>query len=65
MSQAALPHADIRCHLGRHHYVTKRDDNPETRGQAYLECTRCGKKDDPPSYGPMSGTALGGGIVGG
>jgi hypothetical protein len=56
-------HADWRCHLGRHHYVTKKDDNPEIRGQTYLVCIRCGKKNDPATYGPMPGTALGGGIV--
>ena len=64
MTDATESHADWRCHLGRHHYVTKLDDNPEVRGQSYLECVRCGKKHDPPSYGPMPETALGGGIIG-
>jgi hypothetical protein len=65
MSGTGSPHADWRCHLGRHHYVTKEDDNPEMRGQSYLECIRCGKKHDPPEYGPMPGTALGAGGAGG
>lgn len=63
MSQSAPPHADWRCHVGHHHYVTRLDDNPEVRGQAYLECTRCGKKNDPPTYGPMPPTALGNGVA--
>jgi hypothetical protein len=62
MTGTAPVHADWRCHLGRHHYVTKVDDNPEMRGQTYLECVRCGKKNDPPSYGPPPQTALGGGL---
>jgi len=56
-------HADWRCHLGRHHYQVMQDDNPEMHGQSYLECTRCGKKNDPPSYGQQSpGTAMGMGM---
>jgi len=44
----------MRCHLGRHHYQVMQDDNPEMRGQSYLECTRCGKKKDPATYKPLS-----------
>ena len=40
---------DWRCHLGRHHYVRRFDDNPEVRGQSVLECTRCGKHEDGPA----------------
>ncbi|HEY5113892.1 MAG TPA: hypothetical protein VIJ00_00055 [Nakamurella sp.] len=54
-----------RCHLGRHHYAVKQDDNPEVRGQQYLECSRCGKKKDPPRYGPMPPSVLGPGVAGG
>ncbi len=43
---------DWRCHLGRHHYVRKVDDNPEVRGQYVLICTRCGKHEDGPGSGP-------------
>jgi hypothetical protein len=56
-------HADWRCHLGHHHYLAQPDDNPEMRGQAYLECTRCGKKKDLPSYGVMPPGAVGGGLI--
>jgi len=34
--------------------VVMQDDNPEMRGQSYLECTRCGKHNDPPSHEPLS-----------
>lgn len=61
MSEPVLPHSDWRCHLGRHHYELKQDDNPEMRGQTYLECSRCGKKD--PDYGPTAAKAMGWGIV--
>ena len=54
-------HADWRCHVGRHHFVGRPDDNPEMRGGGYLQCSRCGKKKDIDSYGPMPGTALGAG----
>jgi len=54
---------DWRCHLRRHHYVVKLDDNPEMRGTAYLECARCGKKKDPNSYGPMPPGAVNPGIA--
>lgn len=64
MTEAAGAHADWRCHLGRHHYVAKLDDNPEMRGQSYLECIRCGKKHDPPSYGPMPPGSLAAGGMG-
>ena len=53
MTNSVDAHADWRCHLGHHHYLVRQDDNPEMRGQSYLECSRCGKKKDPPSYGPM------------
>ena len=55
---------DWRCHVGRHHYTGKQDDNPEMRGGGYLECTRCGKKKDLPSYGPMPPGAVAGGSMG-
>lgn len=61
MSQPEPLHADWRCHVGRHHYVTAQDDNPEMRGHIYLECTRCGKQD--PDYGPTSAKAMGWGIL--
>ncbi len=44
---------DWRCRIGRHHYIVRQDDNPEMRRLTYLQCTRCGKPKDPPSYGPM------------
>ena len=52
---------DMRCKLGKHHYVGVVDDNPEMRGQRHLERTRCGHVKDIASYKPMPGTALGGG----
>ena len=36
------------CKAGRHHWIGVPDDNPEMRGQAYLQCTKCGKRKDPP-----------------
>jgi hypothetical protein len=56
---------DWRCRAGRHHWIGVQDDNPEMRGQAHLECTRCGKVMDPPSYGPMPPSVLGPGVAGG
>ena len=56
---------DWRCRIGRHHYVGVQDDNPEVRGHSYLQCTRCGKRKDPPRYGQMPGTLLGLGGGGG
>jgi len=53
------------CKAGRHHWIGVEDDNPEMRGQAHLECTRCGKVMDPPSYGPMPPSVLGPGVAGG
>jgi hypothetical protein len=50
---------DWRCRLGRHRYVLVQDDNPEMRGRGYLQCVRCGKPKDPPSYGPPSATTIG------
>jgi len=51
--------------MGRHHYAVVRDDNPEKPGQQYLECTRCGKKNDPPTYNkPTPGQAAGFGMGG-
>ena len=44
---------------GRHRYIGKESDNPEMRGVGYLQCVRCGKRKDPPSYGVMSAVALG------
>jgi hypothetical protein len=56
-------HADWHCRMGRHHYEVVADDNPEMPGQSYLECTRCGKKNDPPTYGKQSpGAAMGMGM---
>jgi len=52
---------DWRCRIGRHHYVGVQDDNPEMRGQGYLQCTRCGKPKDPPRYGAMPPNVLGAG----
>jgi len=56
-----------RCRLGRHRYIGKESDNPEMRGVGYLQCVRCGKRKDPPSYGPPLPTVIGisGGAVGG
>jgi len=48
-----------RCRLGRHRYIGRESDNPEMRGVGYLQCVRCGKRKDPPSYGVMSAVALG------
>jgi len=45
---------DWRCRIGRHHYIARQDDNPEMRQIIYLQCTRCGKPKDPPTYGPMA-----------
>jgi len=50
---------DWRCRLGRHRYVGRDSDNPEMRGVGYLQCIRCGKRRDPPSYGVMPAVALG------
>jgi len=61
-------HADWHCRMGRHHYEVVVDDNPEMRGQSYLECARCGKKKDPNSYEPLSqrgSMGMGMGIGGG
>lgn len=63
MTTSGQVHLDWRCHLGRHHFVSKADDNPEMRGGSYLECTRCARKKDPNTYGPMPPTALGSGIA--
>jgi len=52
--------ADWRCRLGRHHYISHPDDNPEVRGQSVLECTRCGKHEDGPAVGPVLGTVAAG-----
>ena len=59
-------HKDVRCRVGKHHYVGVMDDNPETRGQGHLECTRCGHVKDINSYSKLSqrgatGLAAGGG----
>ena len=45
---------DMRCRVGKHHYVGVMDDNPEMRGQGHLECTRCGHIKDIDSPTPMS-----------
>lgn len=47
-------HKDMRCRVGKHHYVGVMDDNPEMRGQGHLECTRCGHVKDINSYGGLS-----------
>lgn len=51
------------CKAGRHHWIGVEDDNPEMRGQSYLPCTKCGKRKDPPSYGPMPPNVLGPGVA--
>lgn len=65
MSDTDHAKLDWRCHLGRHHYVPKPDDNPEVRGQSVLECTRCGKHEDGPpqstGYPEVAFGFLGGG----
>ena len=45
---------DVRCRIGKHHYVGVMDDNPEKRGHGHLECTRCGHIKDLDSHQPMS-----------
>jgi len=47
-------HKDVRCRVGKHHYVGVMDDNPEKRGQGHLECTRCGHVKDFSGHEPMS-----------
>jgi len=47
-------HKDMRCRVGKHHYVGVMDDNPEKRGQGHLECTRCGHVKDISGHEPMS-----------
>ena len=67
-SSAHDAHFDWRCHVGRHHYLVVEDDNPEMKGQSYLECSRCGKKNDLASHQPLSqrgAMGLGMGIGGG
>jgi len=62
MTASDETHVDWRCHVGRHHFVGRQDDNPEVRGGAYLQCSRCGKKKDLDSFGPMPPSVLGPGI---
>ncbi len=33
----------LRCRLGRHTFVARRDDNPERKGRPYHVCVRCGE----------------------
>ena len=47
-------HKDMRCRVGKHHYVGVMDDNPEKRSQGHLECTRCGHVKDFSGHEPMS-----------
>lgn len=47
-------HKDMRCRMGKHHFVGVPDDNPEMRGQGHLECTRCGQVKDIASYSKLS-----------
>lgn len=59
---------DLRCLVGRHRYVERHtpDTHPPSTEGLYLECTRCGKQDDPPTIGipgnpdGSAGIALGG-----
>ena len=51
---------DWRCHLGRHHYAPTLDDNPEVRAQLVLVCTRCGKHEDGPYQGGVTGMGIAG-----
>jgi hypothetical protein len=44
--------SDLRCRVGRHHYVEVPDDNPEKRGQTHQECARCGHIRDRNEYLP-------------
>ena len=32
----------LLCSLGKHHYETVQDDNPEIRGGSHRKCTKCG-----------------------
>jgi hypothetical protein len=43
---------DLRCRVGRHHYVEVPDENPEKRGQTHLECARCRHIKDVKEYEP-------------
>jgi hypothetical protein len=57
---------NLSCRIGRHHYRTVNQDNPENRGYQYRECIMCGKTkegtapDFPRSDRPFMG---GGGIA--
>lgn len=54
-----------RCHLGRHRYVRKVDDNPDVHGQTYQECTRCGRREDGrPDWPPLGPRAAAIGFAG-
>ena len=55
---------DLRCRMGKQHYVGVQDDNPEMRGQGHLEFTRCGHIKDVDSYGPMPPGGVGRGMSG-
>ena len=43
---------NLRCRMGRHHYVEVPDDNEEMRGGTHQECTRCGHVKDKNVYQP-------------
>lgn len=55
-------HRDWRCAVGRHHYVTVQDDNPEMRGESHRACTRCGHVKEFAEYGAPPPGGLAGGL---
>lgn len=50
----AEDHKNVRCRMGKHHYVGVTDDSPEMRGQGHGECTCCGHVKDIDSYDKLS-----------
>jgi hypothetical protein len=55
----AGPRKSLLCRIGRHRYVVRPGDNPELKGRGYLQCVRCGKQHDPPTYHANSGSGIG------
>ena len=54
------------CRIGRHHYQTVNEDNPENRRYQHRECVICGKiKEGPTADFPRTERSFmgGGGIV--
>jgi hypothetical protein len=41
MTTTAPTNVYWKCRIGRHHYRTVNDDNPENRRSTHLECMRC------------------------